>query len=163
LIDGTAYGGLDESSVLPSRALDVELRKATSEEDGDANNYSGASSPITRGLNNSVQDESADNDHNLLEEFHRIQGMLGTVMKKKRIKGGKSTVSAGSTSNYNQSSQHATPARDAEVKQLRSQLQEQEVASTMCKADSSFLQNQLNENEGCVSLFVWYSGLKHLS
>jgi len=130
------------------------LRKAASEEDGDANNTLDASSPIIRGLNNSVQDESADNDHNLLEELHRIQGMLGTVMKKKRTKGDKLTVSAGSNINYNHSSQHTMPARDAEMEQLRSQLQEQEVASTMHKADSSFLQNQLNEKEGCVPLFV---------
>lgn len=40
-----------------------------------------------------------------------------------------------------------TPQRDEEVERLRLQLQEQEVTTTMRKADSSFLQGQLDEKE----------------
>ncbi|KAL9183404.1 hypothetical protein ACHAXT_005191 [Thalassiosira profunda] len=78
-----------------------------------------------------------EEDTGLLEELHRIQGMLGSVMKKKRSKGVKSPATAATR----------TPDRDAEVERLRLQLQEREAASTMREADASFLQGQLAEKE----------------
>ena len=76
--------------------------------------------------------------------------MLGVVMKKKRKGGGggvKSTPGGGNHNNAN-NPEIRTPERDAEVVRLRMQLQEQEVATTMRKADSSFLQGQLNVKDG---------------
>jgi len=138
---------------LPSRALDAALMKAEESEIvmNDANQLSEMSSPaMSANLDKSSlaspttahHDGNEENDH-LLEELHRIQGMLGTVMKKKR-KGGavKATTGGGSAGVGN------TPERDAEVERLRLQLQEQDVTSMMRKADSSFLQSQLNVKEG---------------
>jgi len=76
-------------------------------------------------------------NNNLLGELNRIHGMLGTAMRKKKNK----ATSKGAPSG------HRTPERDADIELLRRRLQEQEVASTMRKADSSFLQSQLNEKE----------------
>ena len=90
---------------------------------------------------NTDSQESEREDH--MEELHRIQGMLRTIMKKKKRINGNGSNKGATFSNK-------TPERDAEVEMLRMQLQEQEVASTMRKADSSFLQSQLNEKEGWV-------------
>merc|ERR1719253_243603 len=69
-------------------------------------------------------EEEGEADHNLLEELHRIQGMLGAVMKKKQ-----SRVSSNSGNHNNSNNLKCnTPERDAEVERLRMQLQEQEVA-----------------------------------
>ena len=126
----------DES--LPSRrSLDATLKKAESDD---------VSSPSSANLNKvslatpTVQHaDGEDDDPALLEELHRIQGMLGSVMTKKR-RNKTATTSSSVT-------KRSTPERDAEVEKLRMQLQSQEVTSTMRKADSSFLQSQLNEKE----------------
>eukprot|EP00571_Detonula_confervacea_P003675 CAMPEP_0172317754 /NCGR_PEP_ID=MMETSP1058-20130122/32642_1 /TAXON_ID=83371 /ORGANISM="Detonula confervacea, Strain CCMP 353" /LENGTH=924 /DNA_ID=CAMNT_0013032383 /DNA_START=62 /DNA_END=2836 /DNA_ORIENTATION=+ len=150
-------GTIDESSLLPSRALDAALMKAeSSQSPSDAlisspgamstttPNKSSLTTPTTRQDGHHAAEDDEDNDHHLLEELHRIQGMLGTVMKKKR-KGVGGTKSTPSGSN---AAEQRTPERDAEVERLRLQLQEQAVTSTMRKADSSFLQSQLNEKQG---------------
>jgi centromeric protein E len=64
----------------------------------------------------------------LFEEMHRIQGLLDNVLSKRGIPS-------------------ATKARDDEVKELKSQLHEQEVATTLKKADANFLQHQLQEKD----------------
>jgi hypothetical protein len=108
---------MDVDDALPSRrSLDADLKKV---DDSDEN---------------CVQEAAPEEHNNLLEELHRIQGMLGTVMKKRRDKPVSSSV-------------RPTPDRDEEVERLRIQLQEQEITSTMRKADSSFLQNQLAEKD----------------
>lgn len=56
-------------------------------------------------------------------ELERIQGLLGSVLKK-RISGG---------------------ADNAEMEKLRNQLEKQQVATNLGKADSTFLQSQLDE------------------
>ncbi|KAL7467488.1 hypothetical protein ACHAXS_007740 [Conticribra weissflogii] len=86
--------------------------------------------------------EDEEDQTNLLEELHRIQGMLGTVMKKRK------NGSLGTSKKiFGQKASFHSPERDAEVERLRMQLQEQEVATTMRKADSSYLQGQLSEKE----------------
>jgi hypothetical protein len=108
---------MDVDDALPSRrSLDADLKKV---DDSDENG---------------VQEAAPEEQNHLLEELHRIQGMLGTVMKKRRDKPVSSLV-------------RPTPDRDEEVERLRIQLQEQEITSTMRKADSSFLQNQLAEKD----------------
>ena len=151
----TSDEGNDESS-LPSRALDAALMrvesvvaphaKPESSSPAVASDSDAASkSMMTPETEQRVEDGDED-DHLLLEELHRIQEMLGVVMKKKRKGGGggvKSTPGGGKGKNVNNPDTR-TPERDAEVERLRMQLQEQEVATTMRKADSSFLQGQLN-------------------
>lgn len=150
----TVTGGIEgDGALASSRALDDALMKAEEKmELGSSNantrqplselnvlsptpmsasssNYSPLTSPpkIT-----AQHDSEGDNDQNnthLLQELHRIQGMLGTVMKQKKRKGGGG---------------HKSPQRDADVERLQEAL----VVSTMRKADSSFLQSQLNMKEG---------------
>ena len=115
----------DES--LPSQVLDATLMKAESNESREV------SSPLA------MQGQQAEDAHDdqVIQELHRIQGMLGSVMSKKKrgkMAGGKLVNSR-------------SPERDAEVERLKLELQSQEAASTMRKADSSFLQSQLNEKE----------------
>ena len=89
------------------------------------------------------KDTSADM-HN---ELHRIQGLLGSVLKK-RSRGQKSPPKAGGAiaSSGNNQQKNA-----AEVTQLRAQLEEQEVASSLKAADASFLQKQLEEKDNLLA------------
>ena len=149
----------DSSTSVTSRALDAVLLKAESSditaEDAASDlmsspcvtshdstlNKSCATTPSA--ITQPNEDGGEVDDSNLLEELHRIQSMLGNVMKKKR-KG----TNAKSTPIDSHNADFRTPKRDVEIERLRMQLQEQEVTSTMRKADSSFLQSQLNEKEG---------------
>jgi centromeric protein E len=125
-IDGSSpildANGMDVDGTLPSRrSLDADLKKV---DDTDADLAPEA--------------EPEENGH-LIKELHRIQHMLGTVMKKRRDKPPSSM-----------NGKNPTPDRDEEVEKLRIQLQEQQITSTMRKADSSFLQNQLAEKQSFV-------------
>lgn len=71
----------------------------------------------------SPRDEKTDQD--MEAELARIQGILGSVLKK-RLHGRSS---------------------DAEVRQLRAQLEKQEETVSLRKADASFLQKQLEEKD----------------
>ena len=133
----------DGSSLPSRRSLDAALIKAESDGNDAKSQASSTMSmkpPLATPTEQSMVDDAAD-DH-LLEELHRIRGMLGAAMVKKRNKAG------GGSNSASKKTSNRTPDRDAEVEQLRMQLQSQEVASTMRKADSSFLQSQLNEKEG---------------
>lgn len=153
-----AMSNEDEYNDLPNRALDVVLMKAESSTIEGAVNDDRASppvitsdSPTTASKSSMTTPETAkdeDDSSNLLVELHRIQEMLGSVMKKKRKGGGGGGAASGGGRKSPQPTTNKsgirTPERDAEVEQLRLKLQEQEIASTMRKADSSFLQGQLN-------------------
>jgi hypothetical protein len=82
-------------------------------------------------------DTTADKD--LHAELSRVQGLLGSVLKKRRM------VGSGKPSQYATPSKSATS--DKEVRDLRAQLERQEVTTSLRKADSSFLQNQLEEKD----------------
>jgi centromeric protein E len=69
----------------------------------------------------------------LHEELSRVQGLLGSVLKKRSMKG-TSTPKMAATS-------------DREVRDLRAQLERQQVTTSLNKADSSFLQKQLEEKD----------------
>lgn len=113
---------MDVDDALPSRrSLDADLKKV---DDTDAD---------------VAPDEEHEENSHLIEELHRIQSMLGTVMKKRRDKPLNSS-----------NGKKPTPGRDEEVENLRIQLKEQQITSTMRKADSSFLQNQLAEKQSFV-------------
>jgi centromeric protein E len=116
--DGDAGMEVDDS--LPGRrSLDADLAKVDTTD--------GAEEALTA---------LAEQNPELVEEMHRIQGLLGTLMKKRMDKPPSSANGKKSTSD-----------RDEEVEKLRLQLQEQSISSTMRKADSSFLQGRLNEKE----------------
>ena len=121
----------------PNRALDSALMQAESSSMASpASNRPSVASPQTYS-----SPHGDEQNNSLFDELHRIQGMLGSVMKKRR--GGNSARKSTTGAKLD----FKSPQRDAEVEKLRLQLQEQEVASTMRKADSSFLQSQLNEKE----------------
>ena len=134
----------DES--LPRQSLDAALKKAEESFDNGMNQVSistpGMSSAENKQSSGQAENEEDEHDGGLLEELHRIQGMLGTVMKKKHKGFGGVGKSLTPTK---------TPQRDAEVERLRMQLKEQEVASTMRKADSSFLQSELDKKENLLN------------
>jgi centromeric protein E len=79
-------------------------------------------------------------------ELARIQGLLGSVLKKKRQQHHNGPLSS-------RSSHNGTPHDDSnsnnqlEVETLRRQLEEQEVVTSIRQADSSFLQQQLEEKD----------------
>jgi len=73
------------------------------------------------------------------KELNRIQGLLGSVLKK-RTRGVKSPPSTGGNG-----------LKAAEVNKLRAQLEEQEVTSSLRQADSSFLQKQLDDKDSLLA------------
>lgn len=91
---------------------------------------------------NSVGDESTVAEgKNLINELHRIQGLLGGVLAKK-----------GSTGSLDVKKVTSSPLKingqsDAEVEKLRAQLHEQAVSSSLRMADQTFLQAQLHEKD----------------
>lgn len=83
----------------------------------------------------------------LISELHRIQGLLSTVQKKKgtpRSRIGSPIIVT--TSNPGTPHSMTTPSeRNDEVERLRAQLHDQAVTTSLRKADSSFLQKELQE------------------
>lgn len=75
----------------------------------------------------------------LQAELARIQGLLSSVLKKRGRKAGPPTAAA------------AESASEEELRQLRAQLEEQEVATSLRQADSSFLQAQLEEKDNLLA------------
>ena len=137
ILKGGNYNANNDMAEGPNRALDAALMQAESSAMATpASNRPPVASPQTL-----LSQHGDEQSNNLFDELHRIQGMLGSVMRKR--KGGNSARKPAACAKLN----FKTPQRDAEVEKLRLQLQEQEVASTMRKADSSFLQSQLNEKE----------------
>ena len=90
---------------------------------------------LKNGSNASKSSKSSkdDKDDGVVAAMHRIQGLLGEVLTKKSTTNG-----AGSKQDAN---------RDAEVEELRAQLHEQQVTTNLRKADSSFLQAQLEQKD----------------
>jgi hypothetical protein len=79
----------------------------------------------------------------LLDEMERIQGLLGNVLTKQ----GRSIApgtSGGSASDMDLASM---AKREEEVEELRNQLQEMEVSTSLKRADTSFLQSQLQQKD----------------
>jgi centromeric protein E len=80
----------------------------------------------------------SDRSDDMYNELHRIQGLLGSVLKKRGTSKNPSPATA-----LGQNGGKST----AEVTKLRAQLEQQEVASSLRKADSHFLQKQLEEKD----------------
>eukprot|EP00980_Cylindrotheca_fusiformis_P007670 scaffold1605_cov141-Cylindrotheca_fusiformis.AAC.33 len=82
-------------------------------------------------------------DEALSMELGRIRGLLGTVLKRKGFAEGDENVQRA----LDYGSPLRSPQYDREVEELRSQLEKHELATTLRKADSSFLQSQLREKD----------------
>mmetsp|Transcript_4364 Transcript_4364/g.6670 ORF Transcript_4364/g.6670 Transcript_4364/m.6670 type:complete len:186 (-) Transcript_4364:115-672(-) len=83
----------------------------------------------------------------LVNELHRIQGLLATVLKKKG-----STVTPGGNNSVSSTPIVGPPMvrkaeSQVEVERLRAQLHDQAVHSSLRMADSTFLQAQLQEKD----------------
>ena len=87
--------------------------------------------PAAKAMTTPQKDRSANKDFQ--SELSRIQGLLGSVLKKR--------MTAGSAEKAQAS------ASEKEVRNLRVQLEEQQVATSLRKADSTFLQAQLEEKD----------------
>ena len=104
----------------------------------------------TQDINNLKNDEGDDTNSGITSELHSIQTLLGSVLKKKN--GNFKVIpndNMDMTSTLDQDIQSPTKYqyRDEEVELLRAKLQEQEVASSLRKADGAFLQVQLAEKD----------------
>lgn len=96
-----------------------------------------------------VKDTSGD----MHKELNRIQGLLGSVLKK-RTRGVKSPATAGSPRGVHalsSSNGEGNTKNAAEVNMLRAQLEEQEATTSLRQADSSFLQKQLDEKDSLLA------------
>ena len=129
------------------------------------------------------KEEGASQD--LVQELHRIQGLLGVVLQRRgaggavlppplaaaivagetspprgavatssptpppKVREGAAALGSGALGNgYPPGpAAYGTPGRDEEVEKLRTQLNEQEITTSLRKADSSFLQSQLHEKD----------------
>ena len=78
----------------------------------------------------------------LVTELHRIRGLLGNVLERKGTAGGIQSPGITPIKFSNSSSNNGQ-----EVERLRAQLHEQAVTTSLRKADSSFLQSQLQEKD----------------
>ena len=148
-LDTSRTGSFFASGNFESLLIDDD---GDEEMNGNDDNDTAPRTPTTRrNLNKSVFEVSDlnaeagpddDEDDGMITELHRIQGLLGSVLKKT-----KSITTPSRPTMANASSAQNTPNRDEEVELLRSQLKEQEVATSLRKADSSFLQSQLHEKD----------------
>jgi centromeric protein E len=90
-----------------------------------------------RNQHNKNKNSNTSIPNDLHQELARIQGLLGSVMKKRQrnnmMNGGGSTTT--------------TSATEEEVRSLRAALEQQEVVTSLRQADSSFLQAQLEEKD----------------
>jgi centromeric protein E len=84
-----------------------------------------------------------DTSSDMYAELHRIQGLLGSVLKK-RSRGQKAPSNPNGIATPN-------PKNLAEVNKLRAQLEEQEVKSSLRQADAAFLTKQLEEKDGLLA------------
>jgi chromosome segregation ATPase len=82
---------------------------------------------------------STDHDAQLSRELGRIQSLLGSVLKKRKQQ-----------ANQQQHHNNSIPLQqqdETEVLHLRAKLEQQEISTSLRKADSSFLQQQLQEKD----------------
>ena len=89
----------------------------------------------------SGNDHTSSDGNALQLELARIQGLLGSVMKK-RYRMGQNAMSGSSA---------ASIKATEEVRSLRAALEQQEVATSLRQADSSFLQAQLEEKDNLLA------------
>merc|ERR1712062_326979 len=80
-----------------------------------------------------------------VSELHRIRGLLGDVLERKGTAAGGGMKAPNGTTPIKLASPGSS--NDQEVGRLRAQLHEQAVTTSLRKADSTFLQSQLQEKD----------------
>ena len=103
----------------------------------------------------SSRDEDNSTIHsNLIDELHRIQELLGTILRRKEMNSSSSKQSVRSAArplSPERYSKNSSSYRDEEVSRLRLQLEEQTLAGSMRKADLSFLEFQLQQKDALLT------------
>jgi len=120
--------GDDEEDLIALATTKSEASKQSST--ASMSKQSGTSNSLQTPVRATDSLQQEEDSRDLEIELSRIQGLLGSVLKKRK----------------QQSSLNST-ANASEVLELRAQLEQHEAASTIRKADSSFLQKQLEEKE----------------
>lgn len=117
-------------------------------------------------------DEEEKKDSVLFDELHRIQNLLGNVLHKSKSPSSytrknsqndpnkspvtplpplspseQKNIAIDAEQKVEDTKKYSTPQRDQEMESLRLQLKKQAMVTSLRKADSSFLENQLNEKE----------------
>ena len=94
-----------------------------------------------------------DTSGDMHKELNRIQGLLGSVLKKRTrgVKSPPTTSNAGGDQGAMLLGNGRNIKNAAEMNKLRAQLEEQEVATSLRQADSSFLQKQLDEKDALLA------------
>lgn len=128
LLDASSEGDFSSSTVTEARLLAVS-----------GNERDPPSTP-DRTPNGSQHNGNGSSNGDVMQlELSRIQGLLGSVLKKRR---GIAATAPNPT----------TPAiSEEEVRSLRAALEQQEVATSLRQADSSFLQAQLEEKDNLLA------------
>lgn len=86
---------------------------------------------------------SKSNEDALHTELNRIRGLLGSVLQKRGV----ATPSPEGVKRLEFDTPARSPDEEKEVATLRKQLEQQEMTTNLRKADSSFLQSQLQEKD----------------
>jgi centromeric protein E len=134
---------LDDSDLDMLLADDDELDLVSREDDEDLREDP-ESTPVTPAKE---VGRSSDED-DLTTELNRIRGLLGSVLQKRMVPSTPGGGTFAKTLDYAQTpTTPRTPENDEEVESLRKQLEQQELATSLRKADSSFLQRQLQEKD----------------
>ncbi len=143
LLNGVLNEGDDENTLLNSLSLDDFSAKNKG--------YRGESSLSLLKDDQSIGSGSLGDESTVLEgkrlasELQRIKKLLGTVLAKKNSIGTPSKSSGASTAQS--VSVRTTQENEVEVERLRAQLHEQAVHTSLRKADSTFLQQQVDQKD----------------
>ena len=124
--EGASTDDNDDAALLTEPNTDL----LTAEADGPATTKKDGTTTATTAGGTTV---SADTNEDVMLEMHRIRSLLGSVMAK--------------TTNGDTPKKPVVINRDAEVEELKAQLHQQQVATSLRQADSSFLQKQLQEKD----------------
>jgi len=142
LLNGLFNKEEDENALLHSLSLDEYSQKMDSKATMSSSLFKDDQSLGSLGDESTVVEGKK-----LVNELHRIQGLLATVLKKKG-----STVSPGGNNSVSSTPIVGPPMvrkaeSEVEVERLRAQLHDQAVHSSLRMADSTFLQAQLQEKD----------------
>ena len=140
LLNGVLNQGEDENTLLNSLSLDEFSSSNLGRKGMSSSNFKDDQS-LGSG---SLGDESTVLEgKKLVNELHRIQTLLGKVLEKK----GSAVTPSKSSASYESLTPRRSQGSEEEVERLRAQLHEQAVHTSLRKADSTFLQSQLEQKD----------------
>jgi centromeric protein E len=131
------------SDLVDDEELDLDLLLDDDDEDDDEDD-----DLLNDSFLNNEPPKTPERGDALNSELTRIRGLLGSVLQKRGIATpDRSIESNGVEKTLDFSSPPRSPEEEKEVANLRRQLEEQETTTSLRKADSSFLQSQLQEKD----------------